>query len=65
MKYVYVFISRDHGTFGHTRWFVNDAGDDIKIARRDRRDLASYGCPVGPIIKVPIPPIPKKRKATK
>jgi hypothetical protein len=58
----YVFISRDSGSFDHDAVYVNESSSK-RFAQQERRALAILGCPVGPIVKVPVPAKPKKRRS--
>jgi hypothetical protein len=43
-------------------WFANECWS-LAAAKRDRADLKRRGCPVGPIVRVPIPKLKSKRKS--
>jgi len=55
----YVFYTRDQ--YAGPTVFINDAMTLTK-ARAVRAWLKDQGCPVGPIVKVPIPAVPKAPK---
>jgi hypothetical protein len=52
----YAFASRDEWSY-----YTNTAGT-LAEAREDRRFLVKHGCVLGPIVKVPVPALPRKAK---